>query len=267
MFELDAARRWTRRSILAQNGRPAGLRVTRREMLALGGLGTGLILPTTSWAQAVDGIHATPFGAEVVLGGRSWTLRRDAFGVETGAAMAITNGPGHRIAITGARWPGTDTEYDLSLAFELSGSRWMIEARSSAFGLAARMGFADFLDGSGKLAATLGSSVATGIIRRLGWEPKSVPACSLRLRPDLAWEISGNGLRCTAGAAAAASTLMVKVHNAGFGAVVQGFMHTGSSWSTEAAGTPATPTSRPRLKCGALANGSVAELVCVSLVH
>ena len=265
MFELDAARRWTRGSVLAKEGRTGGLSVTRRELLSWSGLGTGLLLPTAAWAQAADGIVSTQFGAEVTLGGRSWTLRWDAFGIETAAAMVITNAPAHRIVVTRARWPGTGVEYDLSLVFEFSGSQWTVEARSSVLGLAKRMNFADFLDGNGELTGTLGSGAATAIIRQLGWTPASVPGCSLRLRPDLAWEISGEGLRCTAGSIAAARCLTVKVYKAGHGAVVQSFMGAASNWTTEAAGAPATPTARPRLKCGALANGSIAELVCVSL--
>lgn len=265
MFELDAARRWTRQSALACGNRAHGPKVTRRQVLTLGALGSGLLLPGPAWAQTSDGIFATPFGAEIRFGGRSWSLRRDALGVANGAAITIATAPEHRITVAGASWPGTGIAFDLSMTFTRSDGAWTMALLSSALGLDCMVGFADFLDGVSGVTTTLDAGVATRTIRRLGWSVSAPNGCTLRLRPDLAWEITGRGLRCSAGSVAAARSLTVSVHRSGHGATVSSFFDTASEWTTETSGSPATASGRPRLKCGTLTNGSYAELVCVSI--
>lgn len=265
MFDLDAARRWTRRSALIHKPGGETTGVTRRQMLSFSALGTGLLLPAPAWGQATDGPSMTPFGVEVVLGGRTWIVRCEAFGLKAASAMVVTSMPERRISIANATWPGTGIVYDLDLTFEQGPAGWTIEARSTALGLIRKVSFADFLDGADALAMTMSASASAAMVRKLGWTPTAVPACSLRLRPDLAWEIAAKGLRCSTGAVAAARGLMVKVLRDGRDAIMGKYVASGRGWTTETVGSPAMPTARPLLKCGKLANGSTAELRCLSL--
>ncbi|HEX7850046.1 MAG TPA: hypothetical protein VF485_09985, partial [Sphingomonas sp.] len=167
MFDLDAARRWTRRSALKHTHEGETTGVTRRQMLSFSALGTGLLLPAPTWGQTTEGLSITSFGVEVVLGGRTWVVRRDAFGLKAASAMVITSMPERRISIANATWPGTGIVYDLDLTFEQGPAGWTIEARSTALGLIRKVSFADFLDGADALTMTMSASASASMVRKL----------------------------------------------------------------------------------------------------